>query len=51
MYRCPVCTQTLCNTSYYITEHGKVCEDCYESSENTESDYDYFKEKISEQRI
>lgn len=43
MYTCPVCLQQLAFTPYYNTEHGKVCEDCFESRKGEDSDYDRFK--------
>lgn len=45
MYTCPVCLQQLAFTPYYNTEHGKVCEDCFESRKGEDSEYDEFKEE------
>lgn len=44
MYACHICLYELSFTPYYNTEHGKVCEDCFESRKGEYSDYDRFKE-------
>lgn len=40
--KCPVCFLAIINTPYYKTEHGKVCEDCYEARKGEKSDYEKF---------
>lgn len=40
---CVVCNHTCINTPYYKTEHGCVCEDCFESSVGTVSAYEEWK--------
>lgn len=43
--KCPVCSFAIILCPYYVTKHGKVCEDCYESRKNEESEYDKFLNK------
>ncbi len=45
-YQCPVCEDQLCNTPYYKTSDGKVCEDCYESRKGSTSHYEKYKQKL-----
>ncbi|CAH9011453.1 hypothetical protein VPHF27_0007 [Vibrio phage F27] len=39
MNECVVCHHFCINTPWYKTEHGCVCEDCYESAKGVKSSY------------